>query len=150
MGLPQYTGVPQTAPPRKNRIDLNLFQAQKKLEDSMHMQMHFLETGDKKHLSMVAALTRSAWEDLNQNRRTLLAGKQSFKLNPRLDDDKPKLLTREEEQKVKPKPKFTRPAWVNANQATSSNNSQFNPQRQRSRSTDRKGKGKGKGKGEQP
>jgi hypothetical protein len=149
--LPQYQGVPTTAPPRKNRIDWNLFQAQKKMEAAMHMQMHFMEQNDKKHMAVVAALTRSAWEDINQNRRALLAGKQAHRLQQRQDNDQARLLTKEEEEKIKPRPKFnkptpTTPSWIKPSSSSS------NWREQRSRSSDRwetkKGKGKGKGKGQ--
>ena len=83
--LPCYKHVPQTPPPRgKNRVDSALFNAQKKMEQAMHLLVHNIETGDRETLSLSAAWIRSIWEDIQQQRRHLLAGKQSFKLDPML------------------------------------------------------------------
>ena len=54
-GIRQFQGVPQTPTPRKNKIDFHLFQAQKKLEDAMHMQMNFMESNEKRDISLMAA-----------------------------------------------------------------------------------------------
>ena len=48
----------------------------------------------------VAALLRSSCEDCHQARRELLARKERAKLEKRTDDDRPRLLTEEEEVKV--------------------------------------------------
>jgi hypothetical protein len=100
-GQTSYTGVPQTPAPRLHRIDRQLYNAQAKMERTMHSIVHFLETGDKSALGMAAAQTRSAWEDLLQQRRGLIAGKGGQRiLDPRPDDIRPRLLSKEEEQKM--------------------------------------------------
>jgi len=48
-----------------------------------------------------AAMLRSTWEDINDTRRRSYAGNQSYKLDPRNDLDNPRLLSPEEEQKVR-------------------------------------------------
>jgi hypothetical protein len=60
-------------------------------------------------LLQICAFLRSAWEHLHQRRRTLFAGGQSFKLDPRSDAIAPKLLTPEEEKKHRIEKSFNRP-----------------------------------------
>ena len=62
---------------------------------------HHLETSDPHALGLAGALVRSSWEDLQQNRRRLLAGRAQFALKPREDNDQPRLLDKEEEDKVR-------------------------------------------------
>ena len=144
--MPCYTKVPQTPPPRKNRLDSNLFNAQKKMELAMHMLVHHMEKNDKEAIGVGAAFVRSAWEDIHQQRRFLIAGRQSFKLDHRVDDTRPRLLSKEEEQKIgkksKPKPR-ARPFWGDAN--SSSNAFPAPEQQHRNRSSTPRSKGKGKG-----
>ena len=55
----------------------------------------------------MAANLRSAWEDTQQHRRDLFAGKQAYKLDKREDDNRPRLLTDVENKKIQrfpPKP----------------------------------------------
>ena len=102
----RYTSIPSTPPPRRHKIDRTMQTAQAKMEACMHAIVHHIETGEPKELGVAGAWARSAWEDLQQNRRNLMAGKQAFKLDPRPDDTRPKLLTKEEEQKIhRPRPK---------------------------------------------
>ncbi len=135
--VPRYDGVPPTPPPRRNRIDTQLFGSQKKSEEAMQMLVHFFENGDPQSLQVVGALLRSQWEDLHQQRRGLLAGRKAPILGPRSDDNRPRLLTREEEQKLRqanpPRPRQSRQEGFGSHQFRSK--------------TPRKGKGKGKGKG---
>jgi len=49
---------------------------------------------------LAPAMRRSSWEDINDTRRRSYAVNQSYKLDPRNDFDKQKLLSHEEEQKV--------------------------------------------------
>ena len=156
---PMFSKVPETPMPRKqHQTYFSLFQIQKKVEGAMNMLVHCAESGDQRSLHVQAAMLRSAWEDLLQMRRSTLAGREFRKLDPRSDDTRPKLLTREEEgklnkgfsSKVKGKEQnrkdqgpphrfyrdnnwrgrsYSRPNW-------------------RSRSSSRTGKGKGKGKGD--
>ena len=100
----KYQNVPQTAAPRRSKPDQALYQAQRKMEELLNMYIHLAETKDMQHLKMATALARSAWEDLQQSRRHLMAGKQSHKLEPRTDDQTPKLLTKEEEKRLRDRP----------------------------------------------
>ena len=91
---------------------------------------------NKKHLSQAGALIRSGWEDAHQNRRKLLAGKGKAALDARIDDQRPRLLTKEEEEKTRkfhPRPVITKDT---VNQWRG---------RGRYRSTSRHNQGKGKG-----
>lgn len=155
-----YTGVPSTPAARRHRTDSNLAQTQQKLELVMHLLVHFFEQPEveklvaAQHVAQASAWIRSAWQDLHEQRRSLFAGRQAWKLDPRPDDTKTRLLSQEEEKRIKPsfRPK---PAWQTA--AQSSNwqpKASFRPfstrsfSRGRSRSRDPgRGKGKGKGKG---
>jgi hypothetical protein len=93
-----YTGVPQTPEARKNKADMELQTAQKKMETAMHGIIHFLERKQMSALNGATAYIRSAWEDLQQQRRKLLAGLEApYILEPRQDDVRPRLLSREEE-----------------------------------------------------
>ena len=143
----KYTGIPITPPQRQHRLDAQLHMPQQKLELAMHSLTHHVETNDKQALLHTAAWIRSAWEDLHQQRRHLLAGKQSYKLEKRSDDNRPKLLTSEEQAKIiltKPRPQ-PRPVryWgdTSSGEKTQSSFNTFQPR------TPGKGKGKGRGKG---
>ena len=147
--MPCYAHIPLTPPPRKNRIDTQLYTGQKKLEHAMHMLTHHLETGDREAIGIGAAWVRSAWEDMHQQRRTLYAGKQAFKLDHRADDTRPRLLSKEEEQKIqrqrRPKPR-ARPFWGES-QSSNFRSNDPPPYRSKTPTTPRaKGRGKGKGK----
>ena len=60
--LPKYTNVPTTPPPRRTKPDQMVYQAQRKMEEIMHMLIHLTETQDMKHIPVIAALMRSAWQ----------------------------------------------------------------------------------------
>lgn len=140
--LTMYSNIPQAPPPRRNRLDQQLQQAQQKAENAMHLMVHTMETDDLVHLNQASAWIRSLWQDLQETRRHLLVGNNHNTLEPRPDLTTSRLLTREEEQKVRQK------------QFTSNHRGRGRPQsrpavqntRPRSRSNFR-GKGKGKGKG---
>lgn len=100
--VPLYQGVPETPGPRRNKVDSQLWSAQRKVELAMHLLTHYVEGGDMTTIGSTAAFMRSAWQDLHENRRHYLAGRQSWKLDPRVDDKKPKLLSVEEEKKLRP------------------------------------------------
>ena len=138
--MTRYTGVPATPNPRRNKIDRGLWSAQHKIEGCLHHICHFLETQDDRALGVGAAMARSAWEDLHQQRRTVLAGRQAFKLEPRIDDDRPKLFSKEESSKIilRESPKQNKkPARFNFGENSQSSGPRNPPPR---------GKGKGKGK----
>jgi len=149
--IQRYSGVPETPPPRRHRVDNQLHTVQKKLEVSMHLLVHFLETNDKSALATSGAYLRSASEDVLQQRRQFMAGKQAWKLPRRADDNRPTLLTADEEKRIKPErqPRLEhrfRPLPPQGGPPASSSNrweSKWEP-RPRFRSNSR-GKGKGKG-----
>ena len=96
-----YSGVPETPPPRRNKVDNNLCNCQKKVETAMHLLVNFMEKGDLADIGTTAAFLRSVHQDLQEQRRSYLAGRQSWKLDPRQDDQRPKLLSVEEEKKIR-------------------------------------------------
>ena len=154
--ITQYTSIPVTVPARANWIDRGLFVAQKKMENTMHLITHHFERGDKTALALAAAISRSAWEDINQKRRALLVAKHVQVLDRRKDDERPRLLSEAEDQRVarasrpnfkqgKGQPRFTKPNWA---PSTSSSSGGFVRSRSSSNSRTRPvGSGKGKGKG---
>jgi hypothetical protein len=148
----KYEGVPETPAARKYGPDRQWQMVQQKLEHSMHALIHMIESDDKEQLKFAAASVRSAWEDCQHNRRCLIAGKDRSKLDPRKDDTRPMLLSKEEESKVH-RPSSSRqlfPQTAPNQQYQQRGWGTWQPQ-QRSRSTSQskpgKGQGKGKGKG---
>ena len=145
----KYTGICATPPFRpQHRLDASLQMPQQKLEMAMHSLVHHVETNDKQALLHTAAWIRSAWEDLHQQRRQTLAGKQSFKLDKRTDDNRPRLLTQEEESKItisrpRPQPKPAR-FWGDT---SSGEHRRYNYGPQQPPKSSGKGRGKGRGKG---
>ena len=148
----KYSGIPATPSQRpQHRLDATLQMPQQKMELAMHSLTHYVETNDKQALLHTAAWIRSAWEDLHQQRRHTLAGKQSYKLEKRADDNRPKLLSPEEESKIiitKPRQQ-PRPAryWgdtTSGDQKRVNYASKYPP---KNSGNPGKGKGKGKGKG---
>lgn len=139
----RYAGIPETPAPRRNRIDQQLFGAQAKFESILHLLVHHQETGNNGALGAAAAFARSGFEDIHQQRRHLLAGKQSWKLGPRSDDTRPRLLTQEEEKKIVPErqPRQTTRNVGGGGGWTSQNSQRQWIPRPRSHS---QGKGKGK------
>ena len=72
--------------------------AQKKMENTMHLITYHFETGDKTALAMATAISRSAWEDINQQLRALLVGKDLQVLDKRKDDERPRVLSEAEDK----------------------------------------------------
>ena len=101
-------GIPMTVPPRRHRTDRALFTAQSKLEGAMSLMVEVAERCDLSQgpLLQAAALTRSAFEDLTDLRRKTLAGYQASKLDPREDASTLRLLSPEEERRIKPPRRF--------------------------------------------
>lgn len=97
----RYVDTPVTPAARKHRADQSLAVMQKKLEASLNAITEHLESGDPNALAVGGALIRSAWEDANDNRRRILAGRQQFVLKGRKDQDAAKLLEAEEEEKLR-------------------------------------------------
>ena len=127
-----YSGVPETPLPTKAVTDKRQFDAQVKIEAAMHLMLRSLEDDDQDYVIQAFAWLRSSWEDQLQTRRRSFAGKQSWKLDPRSDDNKPRLVSLEEEKKLKQgkgkgkgKGQSTPPPrqWNSGWQASSSNRS---------------------------
>ena len=143
--VPKYQGVPQAPHARRHRVDLALWTIQRKLEHTMNLMVHSIETGNPKNLELSAAELRSAWEDVLQQRRGLLAGRQAPKLDKRPDDNRTRLLSAEEEKKV-----FTAPPEAKSSQISISGRkitfSRFQQplQGKRKRQVERKSKKMGK------
>ena len=66
----------------------------------MHLLIDALETGEPTPIDLAAAEIRSAWEDVLKQRRGLMAGKVVNRLDRRPDDDRPRLLSPNEEKRV--------------------------------------------------
>lgn len=150
--LPKFTGVPEPPPPRRNnKIDSHLHNVEQKLCTAMNLLTNYLETNDQSQIGTAAAWIRSAQQDTREQRRALIAGKQAWKLDPRQDDEKPRLLSAEEEKRIKPQGKGKgKGGWQSQHSMGNYNDKQqFQSRptfwRSRSKSRDR-GKGKG-GKG---
>ena len=98
-------GMPQTALPRRAAIDRALFNPQQKLETALNvivaMQEKSADPALSEDLTSLAALVRSAFEDLQENRRRLMAGRQSHLLDQREDRQEVRLLTPTEEAKLR-------------------------------------------------
>ncbi len=146
-----YSGVPETPAQRRNKVESQLQQLQHKMEIVMHLLTHHLETGDKGALGGAAAWTISAWQDINEQRRTYLAGRQAWKLDSRQVDKRPKLRTQNEEKKMKPQYSGKGRGRPGTSWAWAQSETRTPPQREwnsnsdwRSRSRSRDGKGKGK------
>ena len=99
--LPRYTGIPQTPPPRKQRVDQSLAAMQRKLEMCMNAIVHHLEEGDQNSLGVAGALVTSTLDCIQQSRRRILAGMQSYALKARPESHQPRLLDEVEENKVR-------------------------------------------------
>lgn len=106
INITPYTKIPSTPSSRKHILDQKMYIPQKKMEQAMHHLVHSLETQDPQGTQVAAAYVRSAWEDLHQARRDLLAGRQKYKLEKREDDNRARLLTKEEEAKIQQAPRF--------------------------------------------
>ena len=61
-----YCGVPESPPPRRNRVDSQLQVCQQKIELALHLITHFFKSENRAAIGGVAAWLRSAWEDMNQ------------------------------------------------------------------------------------
>ena len=97
-------GVPPTIPPRRHRTDRALYMAQSKLEGAMSLMVDVAEEKaiTSGPLLAAAALVRSSYEDLTDLRRRTLVGYQANKLDPREDSSQLRLLSPEEERRIKP------------------------------------------------
>lgn len=149
--VPRFSGVPETPPPRRNKVDNQLFMVQSKLETSLHLLTGYFENNNPSQLGAAAAWIRSAWQDTHEARRQYVAGRQSWKLDQRTDDDRPRLLSREEEKKIKPRfdSSFKKPPPKFTPDSSSRGRSEF-PSRWRPKERSQsRGRYSGKGKGKQ-
>lgn len=161
----KYQGVPETPSHRSQpqgsskygnssgRLDQRVQGTQVKLEAAMHLMVAQLETGDSKNMGLASAMIRSAWEDLNENRRHLAAGRQRYALEQRQDITEARLLTKEEEEKVRkarafnPGSRGRRPEPPDASSTSWTGN--WKPNYSQNWTKPSQGRGKGKGKGSQ-
>ncbi len=67
----------------------------------MNHLIYHIEENDPKQMHLAAAYIRSAWEDLHQARRHHMARNQPQALQRRQDDTHARLLTDEEEAKLR-------------------------------------------------
>ena len=98
---PTFACIQETAAARKHWSNIKIHTPQRKLEAAMQHMVQSIEQQDPQFITTAAALVRSAWEDVNQIRREQIADKQRAKLDKRQDDVRPRLLTAEEENKIK-------------------------------------------------
>jgi hypothetical protein len=97
-------GLPEAPPPRRVAGDRALYLTQKKMEFIMTELVFLTQKSDSAldpKIAQVAAMARSSWQDLQDGRRRLLAGKQAFKLDKRPDLEQNRLLSDAEESKLK-------------------------------------------------
>ena len=156
--VPLYERVPATAPARQQFYrDKQLTAVQQKLESTMHLMINGVENPQQQNqfLHTAAAFVRSAFEDLQQQRRGAIAGARRHKLDARPDDDSAKLFSKEEDKMLSLQYKRgqqNNKRYPRQQQRQQQQNQQFQqrsdsaqPQNRRWRSSS-KGKG-GKGKG---
>ena len=88
--------MPQTPPPRKKQAgDKALQSAHKKIEEALHLCVEMVDNASFSQMTLQVALVRSAWKDLLQSRRDMMAGRNSHLLDKRLDADTPEILTQD-------------------------------------------------------
>ena len=132
----RYHGVPETPSSlRKSVPDLKLHEIQQKLELAMHCMVGSCEQANQDLLLRAAAFVRSAYQDVQEQRRWNLARGQAWKLDKRPDAQTATLLTKQEEDKLRlgRRPRDTRRPQQNTQP----------PHRTQFRSKSGKGKGKG-------
>ena len=95
-----YKKLPRTPAARADPKDKQLQRTQVKLELALNLIVQHLDFGSGSALAGSAAYLRSAYEDLQQDRRQLMAAGQRSKLNKREDNKQPRLLSEEEERKI--------------------------------------------------
>ena len=101
-------GVPQPPAPRRAPGDRSLFNTQRKVGAALVKIVVLAEKDPGNEFSTelrsLAALVRSVYEDINEQRRRLLVGRQGAVLDPRADMTEPRLLKPHEEQKLRTTP----------------------------------------------
>ena len=94
----KYQGIPQTPPPRKHGLDSHLTIVQNKLELAMQALVTSQEANAREPVAQAAAWVRSAWEDIQQQRRHIL---QRQALDRWADNPTTTLLSQAEEKDVR-------------------------------------------------
>ena len=95
--LTRYTGVPES----RSTPDNKLWEVQLKLEDAMHALVGSCEQANQDLVLKAAAFVRSAFQDVQEQRRWALARGQAWKLEKRPDATTATLLTKAEEDKIR-------------------------------------------------
>ena len=103
--LVKYDKVPRTPQARGDRQDREYQAWQSRVEASLHLLLLCADAPSWDHMGMLMAVLRSLWEDISQARRRRFAGRESWKLDKRADDDAARLLSPEEEKRVREAPK---------------------------------------------
>ena len=99
--MKNYEGMPKTAPSRNCKRDHDWQAIQKKLEKHMNLMVQWKEEGNEKYFWAAMGMVRSAWEDINQQRKKMmLPQKLHFLLDKREDDDSVKLLSETENRNI--------------------------------------------------
>ena len=100
-----YEDIVKTPQPRRTTLDRALYNPQRKMELAMNHLITITEKSSDPNLQhdldLLGAIVRSAYEDLNDNRRRLLAGRSGHVLERRSDLESSRLLTESEEQKLR-------------------------------------------------
>ena len=126
------------------------WQCQHKIELTMNLLVQYFETNSVDALGASAAFLRSAWEEANEARRGYLAGRQAWKLNHRQDDKRARLLSEDEEKKIRNETKRKGKGKGNARPWFSSwQDKQSTPRNDWGRNWRSRSRSQGKGKGGQ-
>ena len=99
--IPQFRGIPVSAPARNHAQDMALNAVQEKLRMAMLCFVHAEEEENNADRYVGAPFLRSAHEDLLNMRCKGAAGHKMHALEPRPDDPPKSLFSQEEEKKMR-------------------------------------------------
>ena len=99
-----YKGVPRAPGPRRGRIDRQMYYMQQKIETAMDILVQMADARQHLDIEACAAVLRSAWQDAQEIRRRAIAGRDSYKLDARIDAAGPRLFTQAEEKMLRTAP----------------------------------------------
>ena len=99
--IPQFRGIPVSAPARNHAQDMALYAMQEKLRMAMLCFVNAEEEENNADRYVGTAFLRNAQEDLLQLRRKGAAGRKAHALEPRPDDPRESLFSQEEEKKMR-------------------------------------------------
>ena len=74
-----FSGVPETPPPRQNKVDHKWYTVKHKMERCLHLMAQFMDGNNRSSLAADAAWLHSAWQDAQESRRQFLAGPKAWK-----------------------------------------------------------------------